>query len=129
MLIKLLNNSRCLSGCHRKIMHPIILYTVFYEYKMYNHNIKTSFVRPCLRHLLANKPGFNLKIVYFYIRGKLFIIRCEKKTILIFSRLSSGTTITLTSSVSVLLLRSSMVAKESFTNRIVKHLSGLSSSK
>ena len=35
---------------------------------MYNHNIKTSFVR----HIDAHNTRFNLIIVYFYIRGKLF---------------------------------------------------------
>ena len=47
--------------------------------KMYNHNIKTSFVSPYLRHLGDNKAGFNLIIVHFYIGGgKLFIIRCNR---------------------------------------------------
>ena len=38
---------------------------------MYNHSINSSFVSPCLQHLRANKAGFNLKIVHFYIRRKL----------------------------------------------------------
>ena len=47
---------------------------------MYNYlyKIKTSFLAPnCRRHGLK-KTGFNLKIVYFYIRRKLDIIRCFK---------------------------------------------------
>ena len=39
---------------------------------MCNHYIKTSFVRPCLRHLGANKTGFILIIVHFHIREKLY---------------------------------------------------------
>ena len=31
-----------------------------------------------LRHLGANKTGFNLVILHFYIHGKLFIIRCNE---------------------------------------------------
>ena len=51
-------------------------YIQFYTgLKMYNHNIKNSFVSPCLCHLNANKTGFNPITVQFYIRGKLFIIR------------------------------------------------------
>ena len=33
--------------------------------KMYSHNIKTSFLSPCLRHLGDNKTDFNLIIVHF----------------------------------------------------------------
>ena len=39
---------------------------------------------PCLRHLKANKTSFNLTIVHFSIRGKLFIIRCEKELFFLF---------------------------------------------
>ena len=35
---------------------------------MYNHNIKTSLVRPCLRHLRAYKTGTDIIIDDFYIR-------------------------------------------------------------
>ena len=47
--------------------------------QMYNHihNIKTSFECLCLRHLVANKTIFFI-IIHFYIRRKLFIIRCDK---------------------------------------------------
>ena len=45
---------------------------------MVNHNIKTSFVNTCLRHLGANKTCLNLIAVYFYFRGKLAIIRCDE---------------------------------------------------
>ena len=50
---------------------------------MYNHKIKNSFFSPCLRHLgtkkkQGKKTGFNLIIVHFYIRGKLFLIRHDK---------------------------------------------------
>ncbi len=34
--------------------------------KMYNHNSKTRFESPCLRHLEANNLCFNLIIVHFY---------------------------------------------------------------
>ena len=44
----------------------------------FSTNIKTSFVRPCPRHLVSNKTGSNFMIVYFYIRGKLLIILCDK---------------------------------------------------
>ena len=45
---------------------------------MYNHYIKTSFISSCLWHLRDNKTDFNLIIVYFYIHGKLFILRNDK---------------------------------------------------
>ncbi len=32
-----------------------------------------------IRPLAADKTGFNLKIFHFDIRGKLSIIRCDKK--------------------------------------------------
>ena len=33
---------------------------------LFANEMKTSFVSPCLRHLGANKTGFNLIIVDFY---------------------------------------------------------------
>ena len=53
-------------------------YWKFMSQKMYNNAIKTSFVRPEMPKARANKTGFNPIIVHFYIRGKLFIIRCNK---------------------------------------------------
>ena len=45
--------------------------------KMYNYKAKPVLLAS--RHLGSNKTGFNLSIVHFYIRGKLFIIRCDIK--------------------------------------------------
>ena len=59
-------------------MYSIELQTIFYEYQNKNPKINTSFVRPGLRPLRADKTGFNLIIFYFNIRGKLSIIRCDK---------------------------------------------------
>ena len=43
------------TGSHQyeKTLSSIVFYPAFYEYKMYNHKIKTSFISRCLRHLGA----------------------------------------------------------------------------
>ena len=58
----------------------IVMYYIQFSMniKMYNHYIKTSFVRSCLWQLGAKKTGFNLIIIHFYIGGKLFILGCDK---------------------------------------------------
>ena len=53
------------------------------HYRQFSTNVKnlkinTSFYSPSLRLLGANKNGFNLIILHFIIRGKLYIIRCDK---------------------------------------------------
>ena len=74
----------------RKKVHLLIYWcnyisSIASNYKQFSTNIKnknpkidTSFVRPGLRPLRADKTGFNLIIFHFNIRGKLSIIRCDK---------------------------------------------------
>ena len=63
-------------------------------YRQFSANIKltknimdTSFVSSGLWTLWANKTGFNLLILIFYIRGKLSIIRWDAKTIILSAHL------------------------------------------
>ena len=45
--------------CHKQVSADI---------KIYNYKIKTSFVSPELPEAQANKTGFNIMILNFYIR-------------------------------------------------------------
>ena len=64
---------------HTKIISCIVLYRVFYEYRMYNHNFKASIFITCLRHLGVKKTGINLIIVHLYPREAVYnTMQCKK---------------------------------------------------
>ena len=48
-----------------------VSYHIILSINMYNHDIQTSFVSPCLWHLGANKTSFNV-IVDFYPRKAVY---------------------------------------------------------
>ncbi len=58
-----------------KIMYSIELQTIFYGYQNKNHKIITRFVSPGLLPLRSDKTVIHF---HFVIRGKLYIIRCDK---------------------------------------------------
>ena len=60
------------------LLKNLILQTIFQEYQNKNLKIYNSFVCPELWPTGGNKTGFNLRTFNFNIRGKLFIIRCDK---------------------------------------------------
>ena len=73
--------NRLISAGLELVVSPVLYHIVPIFFTNIYRNVQslyeTSFVSPCLQHLWANK-SFNLRIVHFYIRGKLLIIRCNK---------------------------------------------------
>ena len=66
-----------------EIFYLIVLYPVFYEYKMYIRIIKTFSLRPFIWHLGANKTSFIFYLPLskpskvFYINPSLFPMRAK----------------------------------------------------
>ena len=46
---------------------------------MYNYKLTTSFVSPEVLNARTIKTGFNIMIVHFYIRRKMYIIRYDTR--------------------------------------------------